>query len=367
MSYLYTDEQIQIRDEVRKALAKTCGPEKARSFLETKAAYDQEFWELAGEMGWTGITISEDAGGLGMGIVDAMIVAEEAGRVLAAAPFLATGFAASHALAAAGDADAAIAALQGALAAGSKTCAIAFADNSETLPALPGPAISDGRLTGKKSAALGGASADMALVLAKIDGKPVLAVADLSSNTVSRTTLPTVDNSRCIADLAFDATPVTVLDLGDPVKTAAGCLERLALHLASEAVGGSDSCITMATDYANQRQAFGQVIGKFQAVKHAISEMYVANELARASVLDAAARMEKNQSSAMPYIAAARLNAVHSYEYAAAAATQVHGGIGVTWEADLHLHYRRSRSQATEAGPPAFWEDRIVAALEEVQ
>src|SRR3546814_12681511 len=88
--------------------------------------------------------------------------------------------------------------------------------------------------------------------------------------------------------------------------------------------------------------------------------MYVLNEMARASVLDAAVRLENADSDADAYIGAARLNAVQAYETAAAGATQVHGGIGVTWEADLHLHYRRPRALAAAAGPPHFWEDRIV-------
>src|SRR3546814_498745 len=127
----------------------------------------------------------------------------------------------------------------------------------------------------------------------------------------------------------------------------------LSLHDAlpiCEGVGGTDACIALACDYANQRQAFGQAIGKFQAVKHGIAEMYVLNEMARASVLDAAVRLENADSDADAYIGAARLNAVQAYETAAAAATQVHGGIGVTWEAVLPLHHRRSRALAAATG-----------------
>jgi alkylation response protein AidB-like acyl-CoA dehydrogenase len=155
-----------------------------------------------------------------------------------------------------------------------------------------------------------------------------------------------------------------VLSLADPARIARESLGRLALHLASEAVGGTETCIALASGYANQRQAFGQAIGKFQAVKHAIAEMYVANELARASILDAAVRLQNGEADSEAYVAAARLNAVHAYESSAAAATQVHGGIGVTWEADMHLHYRRSRCLAVEAAPPWFWEDRIATYLE---
>lgn len=374
MSYLYTEEQSQIRDEVRKVLTGSAGPEKARSALEQGSGADAGFWTSAGEMGWTGITVAEDAGGLGMGIVDAMIVAEEAGRALAPGPFLATGFAAAHvlgqALGGSGSHDDVLARWLADIATGAVRCAIGFAEGTQILPASPAIACRDGRLTGYKSAALGGASADIALVHAQSGGSTVLALVRLDGAGVQRRDLTTLDDSRATADLDFDGADAIVLNLADPAATAVECLERLALHLASEAVGGTDVCIAMASEFANQRQAFGQAIGKFQAVKHAISEMYVANELARASVLDAAARLSADAPAGgahmtSAHIAAARLNAVHSYEYATAAATQIHGGIGVTWEADLHLHYRRSRCLAAEAGPPAFWEDRIVASLEQ--
>jgi alkylation response protein AidB-like acyl-CoA dehydrogenase len=180
---------------------------------------------------------------------------------------------------------------------------------------------------------------------------------------VERAVLETVDNSRCMSDLKFDRAHATVLDVKEPLLLARQALAHLALFLASESVGGTDSCIALARDYANERQAFGQAIGKFQAVKHAIAEMWVLNELARASVLDAAVRLSNGDADAEAYVAAARLNAIQAYETAAATATQIHGGIGVAWEADLHLHYRRARSLAVEGGIPAYWEDRLVESL----
>jgi len=244
--------------------------------------------------------------------------------------------------------------------------ALAFNEGNEPLPLAPDVTIGpDGRVAGEKAAVLGGAVADVALILCRdAGGVPAIALIDLNSVGVTRAAIPSIDNSRCLATLSFDGAAATVLGLNDAALVARQCLARFALHLASEAVGGIEACLKLAADYANQRQAFGQAIGKFQAVKHAISEIYVANELARASVLDAAVRLENGDDDAEAYVAAARLNAIHGYDYAAAATTQVHGGIGVTWEAEPHLHYRRARSLALEAGGVTYWEDRIASYLE---
>lgn len=362
MPYLYSAEQEQIREEVRRIAVANCAPAKLRDLLESKGAYDQDFWKCAVEMGWTGIAVAEADGGLGMSLHDALIIAEETGRALAGAPFLATGFAAQHALAAVNGQ----AAVLETIAAGAAKIVLAFAEASEPLPSLPATSYNDGKLNGIKQASLGAAAADFAIVLAENGGAPCLALVSLTGEGIVRQALDSIDNSRCTASISFTDAPATLLPVNDPLVLAGECLDRLALHLAGEAIGGMEACLVKASDYANQRQAFGQAIGKFQAVKHAIAEIYVANELTRASVLDAAVRLDRGDTDASAYVAAARLNAMHGYDYAAAAATQVHGGIGVTWEEDMHLHYRRARSLALEAGAPWFWEDRIVTMLETV-
>lgn len=361
MPYLYSDEQNQIREEVRRALAGNSDPATLRTLIDAQGQYDERYWQTARDMGWTAMGIAEADGGLGLTLLETMIVAEEAGRVLAGAPFLACGFAVADALKLGGRSD-----LLQALASGEKIAALALGEGSEPLPDTPSVHFAaDGTATGTKTAVLGGVHADFALISGvDTSGAFQLAAVDLAGPGVSRTPIATIDNSRGIAMLTFTGAAATVLPLNDAASVSRACLARLALHLASEAVGGIESCMKMAADYANQRQAFGQAIGKFQAVKHSIAEIYVANELARASVLDAAVRLENGDDDAEAYVAAARLNGIHGYDYAAAATTQVHGGIGVTWEAEPHLHYRRARSLALEAGGAPYWEDRIVTHLE---
>ena len=178
-------------------------------------------------------------------------------------------------------------------------------------------------------------------------------MADLNAGGVDRTLRDTLDNSRCVADLAFDGARATPLQASDAHAAARSVLQRVATVLAFEQLGGAETCMELARDYALQRYAFGQPIGRFQAIKHKIAEMYVANELARGNALRAAQAIAEEASDLPLRAAAARLSASAAYDYAAAEAIQVHGALGVTWEHDLHLHYRRSRATALELGARA--------------
>ena len=137
MPYLYSDEQIQIREEVRRAMAGTADPATLRVLLETPGHYDERFWQTAREMGWTAMAIAENDGGLGLGTLETMIVAEEAGRVVAGAPFLATGFAVAHVLKLGGRSE-----LLQSVASGEAIVALALGEGSESLPTTSAVTIS---------------------------------------------------------------------------------------------------------------------------------------------------------------------------------------------------------------------------------
>ena len=139
-------------------------------------------------------------------------------------------------------------------------------------------------------------------------------------------------------------------------------MARTAVVTAHEQMGGAEALMLIARDYAVTRKAFGQPIGAFQSVKHRIAELYGLVEIARANCIHAAAL--EGESGFVKAAAAARISATEAYDTAARDCVQVHGGIGVTWEAGLHLHMRRARSLAIEAGNLFFWEDVLVNELE---
>ncbi|WP_242124019.1 acyl-CoA dehydrogenase [Sphingobium sp. Sx8-8] len=361
MSILYDEAQVQIGEEARRQLNAVFAPEKLKELLETRGGYDEVFWNICREQGWTAIGIPEDFGGIGMGLIELGLIAEACGSVVSGAPFLGTSFGAGQAILEYGSQ-----ALKQdwlpRLAAGDVIGAVAFAEGRDFIPAQPSLRLSEGRLTGTKPAVPAGGKADVAVVLASGEAGPVLALVQLDQPGVTRTLLETFDNSRNTADLAFEGAQALVLEgAADGRAAALEILRRQAVVTAHEQVGGAERAMTAARDYALTRRAFGQPIGAFQSVKHRIAEDYVLVEMARANAIDAAASFGTPEFARCA--AAARITGTEAYDTVSRDATQTHGGIGVTWEENLHLHQRRARTLAIEQGNLIFWEDRLVEAL----
>jgi acyl-CoA dehydrogenase len=359
MSILYDEGQKAIANEAKRVLEVRVLPGNLLPLLEITGQFDTAFWDTAKEQGWTGIAIPEEYGGLGLSLIELGIVALACGGVTSGAPFLTSSYGAARAVLDHGP-DELKAQWLPKLAAGDAIGAIAFAEHQSPVPTKSVVNFSDGKLTGTKPSVAAAAHADIAIVLASDNGKPVLVAADVSG--LSPKAFNTFDNSRCVADLVFNSTPASLLASGQAALNAA--LNILALQsvvTAHEQTGGAESLMFRARDYANTRRAFGQVIGSFQSVKHRIAEMYGLVEIARANAIHAAAR--ESHSDFLKAAAAARLAASDAYDIAARDTVQVHGGIGVTWEAGLHLHMRRARTLANEQGNGLFWEDVLVDEL----
>jgi acyl-CoA dehydrogenase len=358
MSLLYDEGQQAIATESRRVLEARVAPEALLPLLEMTGEFHAPFWETAKEQGWTALALPEAYGGLDLSLIELGLIAHQAGRSLSGAPFLTSSFGAARAILDYGSSDIKTAWLPK-LASGDAIGAVAFTEGQSVLGT--GVLYTAGILNGTKPAVSGGWKADIAVVLASDNGEPVLVVADLAG--VTRNGFNSFDNTRCAADLNFANTPATELVRGQAALDAA--LNVLALQsvvTAHEQTGGAEALLERARDYAITRRAFGQVIGAFQSVKHRIAEMYGLVELARAGALHAATR--EGQPDFIKAAAAARIQATEAYDTCARDCTQVHGGIGVTWEAGIHLHLRRARSLAIEQGNMFFWEDVLVDCLE---
>jgi acyl-CoA dehydrogenase len=361
MSLLYDEAQHQIANEAARLLDARFSGEKLKALLEAKGDYDADYWRICGEQGWTAIALPEEFGGLGLGLVELGLIAEASGAVACGAPFLNASFGAAQAILRFGDTATKQEWLPR-LAAGEAIGAIAFAEGQDALPLAPALRCANGRLSGAKPAVPGGGAADIAVVLASGEHGPALALVELHQAGVGRALLDTFDNSRVAADLSFDGAEAIILEGATDGLSAARAILRLqAVVTAHEQVGGAHKMMITARDYALTRRAFGQPIGAFQSVKHRIAEDYVLVELARANAIHAAANAD--DACFGRYAAAARLTATEAYDTVSRDAVQVHGGIGVTWEADLHLHQRRARSLAIEQGAMMFWEDELVDEL----
>lgn len=358
MSIVYTDDQQAIAREAQRVLAARTDKARLLSLLEQTGDYDRTFWETAIEQGWTGIAIPEAYGGLGLGLTELGLVAQATGTATAGAAFLTSSHGAAQALLRCPDEDAKARWLP-ALASGGAIGTVAFAERGSPLPEVPSVQFANSVLTGTKHGVAAGLQADFAVVWAQHRSQPALVLVEPGD---TREAIHGFDNSRGHAHLNFADTPATVLLEGEAARSVAlDVLSRMAVVTAHEQLGGAEALLLAARDYANTRKAFGQPIGAFQSVKHRIAELYGLIEIARANCIHAAAR--QGQGDFRRAAAAARLSATDAYDTAARDCVQVHGGIGVTWEAGLHLHMRRARSLAIEQGNMLFWEDLLVAEL----
>jgi alkylation response protein AidB-like acyl-CoA dehydrogenase len=365
MNFDYSDEQKLLKKEARRFLADRCPPARVRAVLENdNAGHDPDLWKAIAEQGWQGAAIPEAYGGLGLGYVELCALAEELGRALAPTPFASSVYFFAEALILAGDEAQKKAVLPG-IASGDFIGCIAVSEG-------PGPvtpdsiraSVREGRLSGVKLPVTDGAAATHAMALAKDEGGFGLFMVELSAG-VDREALKSVDPSRGVARLAFDAAPcIRVGPEGQGFSLVEQVFDRAAVPLAFEQCGGADRCLELATDYAKERFAFGRQIGSYQAIKHKLADMFIKNELARSNAYHGAWALNTNSPELPLAASSARIAASEAFWYASKENIQVHGGMGFTWQADAHMFYRRSRQLALVAGAPPVWRERLVQQLE---
>jgi acyl-CoA dehydrogenase len=364
MNLDFSEDQKAAVGELRRLLADHPGRRSARAALESRAAYDRTLWQRLGEFGWLGVAIPRQHGGQGLGREMLCGVAGEIGRSLAAVPFGPSILIAAEAVEIAGTQDQQRAYLP-ALASGRSIGAFAIA---ETAGALTQGSIrasfEHGRLTGTKIAVSDGMLADLLIVVARHAGELGLFVIESSDAGVHREPGVGIDPSHAPAKIHFEAAraePLSALAGWDGVRHL---LDRAAIPVAFEQVGAADAALEMATEYAKTRHAFGRLIGSFQAVKHKLADVFIATEVARANGFYAAWALEANAASLALAAATARVSATEALERAARELIQVHGGIGVTWEHDCHLFYRRARHFGVMLGGLREWQERLAGQLQ---
>jgi alkylation response protein AidB-like acyl-CoA dehydrogenase len=360
MELMVTEEQRELRDALRRFFADKSGSAEVRRLMATESGYDPAVWaQMAGQLGLQGLAIPEEYGGAGFGFRELVIVCEEMGRALLCAPYLSSAVLAAQALLAGAD-EVAKAELLPGIAEGTTVGTLAgtggelSAAHDRVFEAPPGRPC--WRLTGQVPYVLDGHTAD--LVVAVADGS--LFAVDGAAEGLARMPLATLDQTRKLTRLEFTAVPARLLGpegMAGPALAAA--LDRGALALAAEQLGGAQKVLELSVEYAKVRHQFGRPIGGVQAIKHKCADMYVAVESARSAVMHAAAVADENPAE-LP--AAAALAAAHCGEaffQAAGETIQIHGGIGFTWEHDAHLYFKRAKSGQTLLGTPAGHRRRL--------
>jgi alkylation response protein AidB-like acyl-CoA dehydrogenase len=326
---------------------------------------DADLWAGVAEMGWLGAAVPEAYGGLGLGALELCVLAEEMGRAVAPIPFSSTVYFFQQGVMLAGSEAQKQVMLPATISGAAIGCfAISEGPGAPTFASIR--ATFDGHtLSGVKTPVADGECATHALVLVREGVGLSLVLVDLAQSGVVRTTLKTLDPTRGHAQLAFaNVKAERVGAAGEGWALAEAILDRAAVLIAFEQLGGSQACLEMATDYAKNRIAFSRPIGSFQAIKHKLADMYVAIEVARSNALYGAWALSSEAPELPLAAAAARVAATEAFHLASKENIQTHGGMGFTWDVDCHLFYRRAKLLSVQAGGPPVWKEKLVARLE---
>ncbi|HVL82590.1 MAG TPA: acyl-CoA dehydrogenase family protein [Actinomycetota bacterium] len=374
MDFGLNPDQESLQTYARDFLDKECPPAFVRKVMESDDGFDAGFYKHMADLGWMGIAIPEEHGGQGMSYVDLAVLLEEMGRALVPGPFFASVCLGAVAVQEAGT-DAQRKAVLPAIASGERRATVAYTEASGRVDAggITMQARREGDawvLDGKKSFVPDAHLADHIVVAARTktgDGDPTqgvtLFLVDRETSGVSVDQLKTMDTTRRWCEVTFDGVKIgadSVLgeaDAGWPVLERA--LQRSTALLCAESVGGSHKVLDMSVEYAKVRVQFGRPIGSFQAVKHKCAEMLVDVEMARSAMYYAAWAASSSDEELPLAASVAKAYCGDAYTRVASAGIQVHGGIGFTWEHDMHLYFKRAKANEMLLGDPTYHREQV--------
>lgn len=367
MNFEFSEDQNMLREQAQNFLRNKSDSRAVRAILESDEPYDKALWQGMVDLGWTGVTIPEEYGGIGLGHLELCVIAEELGRTLAPTPFSSSVYLATEALLHFGSEQQKQAWLPK-LAVGEAIGTVAVGEGTKAVTQKNmATRASNGKLTGSKLPVADGDIADFAVVIAKdSDSAASLYLVALDGAGVSRETVKTLDPTRSHAKIDFDNAEAELLGAaGDGWSQLEQLFDRAAILFAWEQVGGAEAAMQMARDYTMDRYAFGRPIASFQAIKHKLADMYIAHTLARSNCYYGAWALSTGAAELPVAAATARVSATEAFHECSKENIQAHGGMGFTWEFDCHLFYRRSKLLSVNLGSLPRWKDRLVTRIEQ--
>jgi len=375
VDFAFSEEQEMLRRSAREFLAKECSSKVVRKLMDSPSAYDPALWKKIAALGWTALGIPEEYGGVGT-FLDLIVVLEEAGRALMPGPFFATMGLAVPALVEAGSEAQKKEAL-GAIAEGSARATLAFTEPSGrwdaagvTLTAKP--AGGGWRLDGIKLFVPDAESADYIVVAARTRGEGedgiTLFLVKGRPKGMTVTPLKTLDMTRRWDEVRFDGVELgTDSVMGAPDQAwphLKRAMEWATAALCAEMMGGAQKVLEDSTEYAKTRQQFGKPIGIYQAVSHKLADMLVLSESGRSATYYAAWTVDADAPDRSLASSMAKAYVSDAYRKVAGDGIQVHGGIGFTWEHDMHLYFKRAKASEVTLGDATYHRELVAQALD---
>jgi alkylation response protein AidB-like acyl-CoA dehydrogenase len=369
MNFAFSEEQEELRTAVRRFLQEKSPETEVRRLMETEDGYDPAVWsQMADQLGLQSLTIPEEYGGSGFSYVELIVILEEMGSALLCAPYFATVALAANALLTSGD-DSAKKDLLPGLASGETIGTLAITEDNgrwdfEGIALQASGSGGSWTLDGHKSFVIDGHIANLILVAARTPAGLSLFAVEGGASGLTRTSLPTMDQTRKQARLVFESTPARLIGTdGGAAEGLTKTLDLAAVALAAEQVGGAQHCLDSSVDYAKNRIQFGRPIGSFQAIKHKCADMLLEVESAKSAAYYAGWAAAED-SDELPVVASlAKSYCSEAYFHAAAENIQIHGGIGFTWEHDAHLYFKRAKSSELLFGDPAYHRELLAQRI----
>lgn len=352
MQFGLSESQQILKDTARKFFAGESPIAAVRKAMETETAYDAALWTKLAEQGFTGIITPEEYGGMGLGKVELILLMEEAGYALLPGPLFSTVALAGAVIDACASPEQKKKYLTR-IAEGQARSTVALVETAGSWDAGSLQIATAGnKLTGTKLFVTDAAVADFIVVVAR-DG--VYAV-DAKAPGLRIEPMKGMDLARKIYSVEFKSAPAELLDDSSGLANA---LNIATAALCAEMVGGMQRALELTVGYAKTRKQFGKPIGIFQAVQHLCADMYLETESSRSATYYAAWALEENTPDAATSVSVAKMYASDAARNVGNRGIQVHGGMGFTWENDLHLYYRRAKASETMLGDATFHRERI--------
>jgi alkylation response protein AidB-like acyl-CoA dehydrogenase len=368
-TFIRTEEQTMLAGTLRDLLSATSDMDTTRELSLSTDALDRRVWDAISEMGLVGLVVPAGFGGSDSTFTDLAVVFEELGRAVVAVPLVSTTVASIAILDAGSDEQRARWLPD--LASGASIGTLAVFEDTHgggaSTPTTTAAPHGDGwKLVGTKRFVTDGPNADLFVVSATVDGEVALFVVPAETDGVTVSTVPALDATRPLADIAFDVDLDAGSRLGGGSVTAGDAVSRAldvgVAMLANEQVGVAHRCLEMSVEYAKNRYQFGRAIGSFQAIKHRCADMLVAVEHARSAAWHAASTLD-DPDEALIAVPLAKSVCSDAAVRVSGDTIQVFGGIGFTWEHDAHLYFKRAKADSLLFGSVADHRDRLADAI----